>query len=133
MALKRTKLLHITPVTGISTVGIFTAGITTTPVGTTSTSYIRSVVMHSTGLSTATASLYVYPSNVSISGVGQTGYRLIRYDISANETLFTEFNYPLVLTNGDTLVVEVTQPSALVGGLGIGTAINVQVFGDTDI
>jgi len=135
MALKRTKLLGIQAVTGISTVGILTVGTTATAggVGIASTTYLRGVVMHNTGLSTATSSLYVYPSSVTVSGVGQTAYRLARVDLNANETFFFEMNYPLVLTNQEKIVVEVTQPANVVGGAGIGSAINYQILGDTDI
>jgi hypothetical protein len=31
------------------------------------------------------------------------------------------------------IIVEVTQPAAAVGGAGIGSAINYQILGDTDI
>ena len=61
MALRRTKLLSIKSVTGIATVGIFTAGATTTDAGTAGTTYVRSVIMHNTGLGTARVSLYVNP------------------------------------------------------------------------
>jgi len=135
MALKRTKLLGIQAVTGIATVGILTVGTTQTAggVGIASTTYLRGVVMHNTGLATATSSLYVYPSSVAVSGVGQTAYRLARVDLNANETFFFEMNYPLVLTNQEKIVVEVTQPATAVGGAGIGSAINYQILGDTDI
>ena len=135
MALKRTKLLGIQAVTGINTVGILTVGTTQTAggVGIASTTYLRGVVMHNTGLATATSSLYVYPSSVAVSGVGQTAYRLARVDLNANETFFFEMNYPLVLTNQEKIVVEVTAPAAAVGGSGIGSAINYQILGDTDI
>ncbi len=135
MALKRTKLLGIQAVTGINTVGILTVGTTATAggVGIASTTYLRGVVMHNTGLSTATSSRYVYPSSVTVSGVGQTAYRLARVDLNANETFFFEMNYPLVLTNQEKIVVEVTQPANVVGGAGIGSAINYQILGDTDI
>ena len=135
MGLKRTKLLGIQSVTGISTVGILTVGTTQTAggVGIASTTYLRGVVMHNTGLATATSSLYVYPSGVSDVSVGQTAYRLARVDIASNETFFYEMNYPLVLTHDESLVVEVTAPAAVVGGTGIGSAINYQVLGDTDI
>jgi hypothetical protein len=89
--------------------------------------------MHNTGLSTATSSLYVYPSSVAVSGVGQTAYRLARVDLNANETFFFEMNYPLVLTNQEKIVVEVTQPANTVGGAGIGSVVNYQILGDTDI
>ena len=42
-------------------------------------------------------------------------------------------NYPLVLVNQEKIVVEVTQPAIAVGGAGIGSAINYQILGDTDI
>jgi len=135
MGLKRTKLLGIQAVTGISTVGILTVGVTQTAggVGIASTTYLRGVVMHNTGLSTATSSLYVYPSGESNITVGQTAYRLARVDLASNETFFFEANYPIVLTDREKIVVEVTQPAATVGGAGIGSAINYQILGDTDI
>ena len=135
MGLKRTKLLGIQAVTGINTVGILTVGVTPTAggVGIASTTYLRGVVMHNTGLATATSSLYVYPSGESNITVGQTAYRLARVDIASNETFFFEANYPIVLTDREKIVVEVTQPAATVGGAGIGSAINYQILGDTDI
>ena len=135
MGLKRTKLLGIQAVTGINTVGILTVGTTPTTggVGIASTTYLRGVVMHNTGLATATSSLYIYPSSVSDVAFGQTAYRLSRVDLASNETFFFEMNYPLVLTNQEKIVVEVTQPAASVGGAGIGSAINFQILGDTDI
>ena len=92
--------------------------------------------MHNTGLSTATAGLYIYPGDKAVTtnnGVGVTQYRLARVDLSSNETFFFEMNYPLVLVNQEKIVVEVTQPSGSVGGAGIGSAINFQILGDTDI
>lgn len=137
MTLRRTKLLGIQSVTGIATVGILTVGTTQTAggVGIASTTYVRGVVMHNTGLSTATSSLYVYPSSVAspVTGVGQTAYRLSRVDLRSNETFFFEMNYPLVLTNQEKIVVEVTQSASSVGGAGIGSAVNFQILGDTDI
>ena len=135
MALKRTKLLGIQAVTGINTVGILTVGTTPTTggVGIASTTYLRGVIMHNTGLATCTSSLYVYPDSVSVSGVGQTAYRLARVDLASNETFFFEMNYPLVLVNQEKIVVEVTQSSASVGGAGIGSVVNYQILGDTDI
>jgi len=135
MALKRTKLLGIQSVTGIATVGILTVGTTSTAggVGIASTTYLRGVVMHNTGLATATSSLYVYPSSTAVSGVGVTAHRLVRVDLASNETFFFEMNYPLVLVNQEKIVVEVTAPAAAVGGAGIGSAVNYQILGDTDI
>ena len=131
MPLQRTKLLGVQSVTGIATVGIFTAGVTNTAAGVAGTTYIRSVIMHNTGLNTCTSSLYVYPTGVAATGVGLTVHRLARVDLSSNETFFFESNYPLVLTNQDKIVVEITQSGA--GGAGIGSVVNYQILGDTDI
>ena len=135
MGLKRTKLLGVQSITGINTVGILTVGTTQTAggVGIASTSYVRGVIMHNTGIGTATSSLYVYPNGESNITVGQTAYRLARVDIDSNETFFFEPNYPIVLTDGEKIIVEVTRPADAVGGLGVGTIMNYQVLGDTDI
>jgi hypothetical protein len=135
MPLRRTKLLNVVSVTGINTVGILTVGVTNTagPVGVASTTYIRSVIMHNTGLNTCTSSLYLYPSTVAspVTGVAITAHRIARVDIASNETFFFECNYPLVLTDRDKLVVEITPPAA--GGTGIGSMVNYSILGDTDI
>lgn len=132
MALQKTQLLDITSVTGISTVGIFTVGVTNTAggVGVASTTYIRSVVMHNTGLGTARVSLYVNPNTTPVS-TAVTSNRILRVDLASNETTFFETNYPLVMTSNDTLSVEVSAPDS--GGAGIGSAVNFLVNGDTDI
>ena len=135
MALRRTELLNVQSVTGIATVGIFTVGVTQTAggVGIASTTYIRSIVMHNTGLGTARTSLYLYPTGTSspVTGVGVTAYRILRVDLAPSETTFFETNYPIVMTGSDKIVVEVNAPDT--GGAGIGSAVNFLVNGDTDI
>ena len=137
MALKKTQLLDVTSVTGIATVGILTVGVTPTAggVGVASTTYLKGVIAHSTGLSTSSCGLYIYPDGVEATGYAHTAYRLLKIDISPNETYFFETPYPIVMTSGNKLVVEINASAASVGGLnsGIGTAINFQVLGDTDI
>ena len=132
MGLQRTKLLGIQSVTGINTVGIFTVGITdcTGPVGVASTTYLRGVMMHNTGLATATSSLYLYPNQYTAASVGETAYRIARVDLGKNETFFFEPNYPVVLVDRESVVVEITAPG--VGGSGIGSMINYQILGDTE-
>jgi len=132
MALKKTRLSNIINVTGISTVGIFTAGVTQTAAGVAGTTYIKSLVMHNVGLATCTTGLYVYPSGEAVSGAGNTYYRIGMIDLPSNNTFFFEFNYPLVLDNGDKLVVDVVRP-AFGAGIGIGSMVNFQIIGDTDI
>ena len=132
MALKRTKLLNIQSVTGIATVGIFTAGVTSTAAGVAGTTYIRGVIMHNTGLGTCTSSLYINPNTTPVS-IAITANRIARVDLASNETFFFESNYPIVLTTNDTVSVEITAPAASVGGVGIGSVVNYQILGDTDI
>lgn len=132
MALRRTKLRNIASVTGISTVGIFTAGVTATSAGTASTTYVRSVIMHNTGLATCTASLYVLPNTTNVASTGGTStFKILKVDLASNETFFFESNYPIVLTGNDAIGASVDAPIA--GGTGIGSVVNFQVIGDTDI
>ena len=134
MALKKTQLLDIVSVTGIATVGILTVGVTQTAggVGIASTTYMKNIIMHNTGLGTARVSLYVNPNTTPVlTGYGVTANRYLRVDIAPNETTFFESTYPIVLTHHDSLSVEVNAPD--VGGTGIGSAVNFIVNGDTDV
>ena len=136
MGLKRTKLLDIQSITGINTVGIFTVGITdcTGPVGVASTTYLRGVISLITGFNTCVASLYAYPKGAArpeATGYGVSAYRLSRDDLAQNETYFFEPNYPIVLVDRESLVVEVS--NSTVGGTGIGSMVNFQLLGDTDV
>ena len=136
MSLQRTKLLDITSVIGISTVGIFTVGVSTVrqgggAVGIASTTYLRSVIMHNTGVGTARVGLYINPNTPSVVGYGSTAQRVLRVDVAPNETTFFESNYPIVLTHHDSIAVDVNAPDN--GGTGIGSAVNFIVNGDTDV
>ena len=134
MALKKTQLLDITSITGINTVGIFTVGVTPTAggVGVASTSYIKNIIMHNTGLGTARVSAYINPATSPVeTGYGITAHRFLRVDLAPNETTFFESTYPIVMTDRDSLTVEITAPDS--GGSGIGSAVNFIVNGDTDV
>ena len=81
MALKKTQLLDITSITGINTVGIYTVGVTATAggVGVASTSYIKNIIMHNTGLGTARVSAYINPATSPVeTGYGITAHRFLR-------------------------------------------------------
>ena len=60
-----------------------------------------------------------------------SAYRLSRVDLAQNETYFFEPNYPIVLVDRESLVVEVS--NSTVGGTGIGSMVNFQLLGDTDV
>ena len=98
MALKKTQLLDIQSVTGIATVGIFTVGVTQTAggVGVASTSYIKNVIMHNTGLGTARVSMYINPNLTPGPALAVTANRFLRVDLAPNETTFFESTYPIL-------------------------------------
>ena len=134
MTLKKTQLLDITSVTGISTVGILTVGVTQTSggVGIASTCYIKNIIMHNTGLGTCRVSLYINPNTTPVeTGYGVTANRFMRIDMAPNETTFFESSYPMVMTYHDSLTVEILPPDS--GGSGIASAVNFIVNGDTDV
>ena len=133
MALKKTQLLDVVSITGVNTVGILTVGVTQTSggVGIASTTFIRSVIMHNTGLGTARVSLYLNNFTTPVLAYGVTAARFLRVDLAPNETTFFETNYPIVMEDKDSLTVEITPPDA--GGTGIGSVVNFIVNGDTSI
>ena len=133
MALKKTQLLDVVSITGISTVGIYTVGVTATAggVGVASTTYLRSVVMHNTGGGKAQVSLYINNDTSPVPAAGVAAARIMRVDMSSNETVFFETNYPIVMTSNDSLTVEINAPAS--DGSGIGSVVNFIVNGDTDI
>ena len=133
MALKNTQLLDVVSITGVNTVGILTVGVTQTSggVGIASTTFIRSVVMHNTGLGTARVSLFLNNFTTPVLAYGVTAARFLRVDLAPNETTFFETNYPIVMEDKDSLTVEITPPDA--GGTGIGSVVNFIVNGDTSI
>ena len=90
-------------------------------------------MMHNTGLGTARCSLFIntYPTTTpNVMGYGVTGERILRVDLAPNETTFFESNYPIVMTDRDSLTVEISAPDA--GGTGIGSMVNFIVNGDTE-
>ena len=143
---QQNKLTQIISLTGISTVGILTIGVTETAggvVGIATTTYIRTALFHNAGraggatttgyagLGTATCSVYIYPHFEEIEGVGKTAYRLLRREIAPNETYMWDLpSYPIIMTDREKFVVEITKPADYVGGTGVGTVVNVQLYGD---
>ena len=92
--------------------------------------------MHNSGLNSCRSGLFVYPAGAArpeATGYGISAYRLAQVDLDSNETFFFEPNYPIVMVDREALVLEVTAPDGSVGGTGIGSAINFQIIGDTDV
>jgi len=134
MVIRKTKILDLKSLTGVTTVGIFTAGTTSTDAGTAGTSYVKGVIAHNTGLNTCGFSMYILKDQTSVApGVSEANEtnRILRIDLAANETFFFETPYPITLTPNDAIAVDVRVGNT--GGTGIGSVVNVQLLGDTDI
>ena len=39
-------------------------------------------------------------------------------------------SYPIIMTDREKFVVEINKPADYVGGTGVGTVVNVQLYGD---
>ena len=64
--------------------GIYTVGVTATAggVGVASTSYIKNIIMHNTGLGTCRVSAYINPNTSPVeTGYGITAHRFLRIDV----------------------------------------------------
>ena len=142
---QQSKLSQIISITGINTVGILTIGVTETAggvVGIATTTYISTALFQYAGkaegaatsyagLGTVTCSVYIYPHFEEVEGVGKTAYRLLRRDIAPNETYMWDLpSYPIIMTDREKFVVEINKPADYVGGTGVGTVVNVQLYGD---
>ena len=121
------KLLPIISLTGINTVGIYTVGVTEVAGGTGigTTTYIRSVLMHNTGLGTCTSSVYVYPHWEEVVGVGKTAYRLLSVDLEPKQTFLWDLpSYPIIMVDREKFVVEITSPTTIDKSFTLNTAIS---------
>jgi hypothetical protein len=59
-----------------------------------------------------------------------TANRILKVDLSSNETFFFETPYPITLTSTDSIAIGIQSASS---GSGIGSVVNVQLLGDVDI
>ena len=140
MAFKKTKILDLKSLTGVTTVGIFTAGTTSTDAGTARTSYVKGLIAHNTGIATCGFSVYIVKDQTQVApGVSEANEtnRILRVNLESNETFFFETPYPITLTPNDAIAVDIRLAEGLVdfsnGGTGIGSVVNVQLLGDTDV
>ena len=140
MAFKKTKIIDLKSLTGVTTVGIFTAGTTSTDAGTARTSYVKGLIAHNTGVATCGFSVYIVKDQTQVApGVSEANEtnRILRVNLESNETFFFETPYPITLTPNDAIAVDIRLAEGLVdfsrGGTGIGSVVNVQLLGDSDI
>ena len=140
MAFKKTKILDLKSLTGVTTVGIFTAGTTSTDAGTARTSYVKGLIAHNTGIATCGFSVYIVKDQTQVApGVSEANEtnRILRVNLESNETFFFETPYPITLTPNDAIAVDIRLAEGLAdfsnGGTGISSVVNVQLLGDSDI
>ena len=140
MAFKKTKILDLKSLTGVTTVGIFTAGTTSTDAGTARTSYVKGLIAHNTGVATCGFSVYIVKDQTQVApGVSEANEtnRILRVNRESNETFFFETPYPITLTPNDAIAVDIRLAEGLAdfsnGGTGISSVVNVQLLGDSDI
>ena len=140
MAFKKTKIIDLKSLTGVTTVGIFTAGTTSTDAGTARTSYVKGLIAHNTGVATCGFSVYIVKDQTQVApGVSEANEtnRILRVNLESNETFFFETPYPITLTPNDAIAVDIRLAEGLVdfsnGGTGISSVVNVQLLGDTDV
>ena len=140
MAFKKTKILDLKSLTGVTTVGIFTAGTTSTDAGTARTSYVKGLIAHNTGVATCGFSVYIVKDQTQVApGVSEANEtnRILRVNLESNETFFFETPYPITLTPNDAIAVDIRLAEGLAdfsnGGTGISSVVNVQLLGDSDI
>jgi len=121
------KLTPIVSLTGINTVGIYTVGITELAGGggVSSTTYLRSVLMHNTGLGTCTSSLYIYPHWEEVEGIGKTAYKLLKKSLESGETYLWDLpSYPILMMDREKVVVEINSPTTIDRTFTLNTAIS---------
>ena len=140
MAFKKTKIIDLKSLTGVTTVGIFTAGTTSTDAGTARTSYVKGLIAHNTGVATCGFSVYIVKDQTQVApGVSEANEtnRILRVNLESNETFFFETPYPITLTPNDAIAVDIRLAEGLAdfsnGGTGISSVVNVQLLGDSDI
>tara|TARA_B100001250_G_scaffold347338_1_gene317548 strand:+ start:325 stop:684 length:360 start_codon:yes stop_codon:yes gene_type:complete len=118
MALAKTGLGGITAVSGDSTSAVYT-------VSSSKTAYIRGLTLFNTSSSASIiVSIHVVPHSGGSAGTAGATNKLARITLSANDTYFLEFAYPITLSdNGDTIQVNAETASI---------ACNVLVIGDKE-
>lgn len=88
-----------------------------------SKSYIRSIILHNTNTTPETVELYNVPDSTAALGTAGTANQFFKKDVSANETLFVDLEYPIVLTDTNDSIQAVTTTAS---------KVTVQVLGDVD-
>ena len=104
MALQRAKLADIQYV-GSSAGSLFSNPASTK-------TFVRGVVLHNTNTTAETVKVYVVPDSGGALGTAGAGNRVLNILLPANDTLFVEFPYSVVLSDtNDSIQAETTTAS----------------------
>lgn len=115
MALQHTKLADI------QTLPATAGSIYANPAST--KTYIRGLVLHNTNTSTEAVELYNVPDSSSSVGTAAATNRFLKVNLAADETLFVDLVYPVILTDTN---------DAVFGKATTVSKVTVQLLGDKD-
>ena len=85
--------------------------------------YVRSVMLHNTNSSAETVELYNVPDSTGSLGTAGAANRFFKKDVAADETLFIDLEYPIVLTDENDSIQAVTTTAS---------KVTIQLMGDKD-
>lgn len=85
--------------------------------------YVRSLVLHNANSTTEIVQLYNVPDSTGSLGTAGDANRFFKKDIAADETLFIDLEYPIVLTDENDSIQAVTTTAS---------KVTVQLMGDKD-
>lgn len=115
MALNRTKLADI------QTVAAAAGSVYSNPAST--KTYIRGIVLHNTNSTTETVQIYNVPDSSGALGAAAAGNKFLKVSLIADETIFLDLTYPIVLTDTNDSLQAVTTTAS---------KVTLQLLGDKD-
>lgn len=116
MALQRDKIA------AIATLNAAAASLYTNPTGV--KAYVKGIILHNTNSTAETIELHNAPNNGGAMGAASLNNRFLRVSLVADETLFVDLSYPIVLSeSGD----------ALLGKSTTAGKVTVQLLGDKEV
>lgn len=116
MALQRTKLADIQQIDGTA------ASILANASG--EKIFLRSIVLHNTDTGAQTVTLYNVPDSAGSLGTPATENQFLKVDLTADETVTWDLQYPIVLTDENDAIFAVADDADVV---------TAQLLGDIDV
>ena len=115
MAMQRGKLADI------QTIPAAAGSVYSNPAAT--KTYIRGLILHNTNSTAETVQLYNVPDSAAALGTAGNGNKFTKVALAADETLFIDLAYPLVLADTNDSIQAATTTAS---------KVTVQILGDKD-